>query len=110
MPQKTSLQLSFLSFFLFFFFFIVDLFTTMSDSEEEDYMSLKFLEGAEQYEKERKQASYSEKRKQQLREQEKKAYIKPRAVLEKEEREKGLETSVSSDNKGMKMLMKMGFK
>ncbi|KAI8880109.1 hypothetical protein K501DRAFT_287070 [Backusella circina FSU 941] len=82
----------------------------MSDSEEEDYMSLKFLEGAEQFEKERKPATYSEKRKQQIRQQQKKAHIKPRAVLEQEERERGLETSVSSDNKGLKMLMKMGFK
>lgn len=83
----------------------------MSDAEEEDdYMSLKFLEGAEEFEAKRKETSYSERRKKQLREQEKKGYIKPRAQIEQEEREKGLQTAMDKDNKGMKMLMKMGFK
>ncbi|CAO3625573.1 unnamed protein product [Mucor fragilis] len=53
---------------------------------------------------------YIEKRKRQLREQQAKAYIKPRAQLEAEEREKGLQKSIEQSNKGMKMLMKMGFK
>lgn len=82
----------------------------MSD-EEDDYMSLKFLENAQEFEeKKRKETSYTERRKKQLREQEKKGYIKPRAQLEQEEREKGLQTAVNEENKGMKMLMKMGFK
>lgn len=80
----------------------------MSD-EEEDYMSTKFLEGAQEFEKKRKE-TYTERRKKQLREQLEKGYIKPRAQLEQEEREKGLQTKVSEENKGMKMLMKMGFK
>ena len=81
----------------------------MSD-EEDDYMSLKFLEEAQKFESKRQETSYTERRKKQLREQEKKGYIKPRAQLEKEEREKGLQTAVDTENKGMKMLMKMGFK
>ncbi|KAG1084446.1 hypothetical protein G6F42_021780 [Rhizopus arrhizus] len=79
-------------------------------SDEEDYMSLKFLEEAKSFENENKKESYSERRKRQLREQQQKAYIKPRHILEQEERERGLQTSVDNDNKGMKMLMKMGFK
>lgn len=81
----------------------------MSD-EEEDYMSSAFLQEAEEFESKR-QETYSERRKRQLREHEKKSYIKPKAELEAEQREKGLKQSVANqDNKGMKMLMKMGFK
>lgn len=80
-----------------------------SEDEEEDYMSTRFLETAQEFESKR-QESYSEKRKRQLREQQAKAYIKPRAQLEAEEREKGLQKSIEQSNKGMKMLMKMGFK
>lgn len=80
-----------------------------SDEEEDDYMSTKFLENAQEFEAKR-QESYSERRKRQLREQQEKAYIKPRAQLEAEEREKGLKKSIEEGNKGMKMLMKMGFK
>ncbi|KAI9487147.1 MAG: hypothetical protein EXX96DRAFT_67691 [Benjaminiella poitrasii] len=81
-------------------------------SDEDDYMSAKFLENAEEFESKRKEETYSERRKKQIREQEKKSYIKPRAQLEAEEREKGLQRSLDEDksNKGMKMLMKMGFK
>ncbi|KAI8969027.1 hypothetical protein BDF20DRAFT_141122 [Mycotypha africana] len=84
----------------------------MSDEEEDDYMSLKFLQDAEQFESQRKEATYTERRKKQLREQEKKAHVKPRAQLEAEERGKALQRSLEEDksNKGMKMLMKMGFK
>lgn len=80
----------------------------MSD-EEDDYMSTKFLETAQEFESKRKE-TYSERRKKQLREQQEKAYIKPRAQLEQEEREKGLQKQMDEENKGMKMLMKMGFK
>ncbi|KAF1798723.1 hypothetical protein V8B55DRAFT_1522968 [Mucor lusitanicus] len=80
-----------------------------SEDDEDDYMSTKFLETAQEFESKR-QESYSEKRKRQLREQQAKAYIKPRAQLEAEEREKGLQKSIEESNKGMKMLMKMGFK
>ncbi|KAG2193719.1 hypothetical protein INT47_013187 [Mucor saturninus] len=80
----------------------------MSD-EEEDYMSTKYLETAQAFESTRKE-TYSERRKKQLREQQEKGYIKPRAQLEKEERERGLKQHMDEKNKGMKMLMKMGFK
>ncbi|CAO3697411.1 unnamed protein product [Rhizopus stolonifer] len=72
-------------------------------------MSLKFLEEAESFEKNRKE-TYSERRKRELREQKEKAYIKPLYLREEEKREKGLQTSMDSNNKGMQMLMKMGFK
>lgn len=81
----------------------------MSDSEEEDYMSEKYLIQAEQQEKKQPQ-TYSERRKQATREHERKAYIAPRAQMEQKAREEGLKQSVSEDNKGMQMLMKMGFK
>ncbi|KAG0166531.1 hypothetical protein DFQ30_007078 [Apophysomyces sp. BC1015] len=81
----------------------------MSDSEE-DYMSSKFLEEAQVYEKNQKAATYTERRRKQLHEQEIKGYNKPRAQLEREAREEGLKRSVEADNKGMKMLQKMGFK
>ncbi|KAI9317381.1 hypothetical protein BX666DRAFT_1877308 [Dichotomocladium elegans] len=77
----------------------------MSDSEE-DYMSSKFLVTPE----DEQPKTYSQRRKDQLREQQQKAYIKPRAQLEQEAREKGLQESVAEGNKGMQMLMKMGFK
>lgn len=72
-------------------------------------MSTKYLETAQAFESKRKE-TYSERRKKQLRQQQEKAYIKPRAQLEQEEREKGLQKQVDEQNKGMKMLMKMGFK
>ncbi|KAI8143147.1 hypothetical protein BJV82DRAFT_578872 [Fennellomyces sp. T-0311] len=82
----------------------------MSDSED-DYMSAKFLEDAADYEKTHKEATYSQRRQQQLREQQKKGYIKPREQLQREAREEGLKRNLGdTDNKGMKMLMKMGFK
>lgn len=79
-----------------------------SDNDEEDYMSLKFLEEPE--DQKNKELSYVEKRKKALREQEKKAYIKPRRVLEEEARQEGMKKELDDKNKGMKMLMKMGFK
>jgi hypothetical protein len=79
-----------------------------SDNDEEDYMSLKFLE--EPDDQKNKELSYVEKRKKALREQEKKAYIKPRRVLEEEARQEGMKKELDDKNKGMKMLMKMGFK
>lgn len=90
-------------------FLYVNNMSHQSDEEEDDYMSTKFLENAQEFESKR-QESYSERRKRQLREQQEKAYIKPRAQLEAEEREKGLKKSIEEGNKGMKMLMKMGFK
>jgi hypothetical protein len=79
-----------------------------SDNDEDDYMSLKFLE--EPDDQKNKQLSYLQKRRKTLREQEKKAYIKPRRVLEEEARQEGLKKELDDKNKGMKMLMKMGFK
>jgi hypothetical protein len=82
------------------------------EEEEDGYMSLEILQEAQDFESKRKESSYTERRKRELREQEKKGYIKPRAQLEQEEREKGLNNTLvdNEDNKGMKMLMKMGFK
>jgi hypothetical protein len=79
-----------------------------SDNDEDDYMSAMFLEEPEDLKN--KELSYVEKRKKTLREQQKKAYIKPRKVLEEEARQEGLQKELDEKNKGMKMLMKMGFK
>lgn len=81
----------------------------MSDSED-DYMSAKYLEAAAELEKSGKEKTYSQRRKEQLERQKQKGYIKPRAQMEQEAREQGLSTALGSDNVGMKMLMKMGFK
>ncbi|KAL4239817.1 G patch domain-containing protein 11 [Mactra antiquata] len=81
-------------------------------SDEEDYMSDAFLKlipdtrpgllprnAARQHDKQKKEKVANEKNKQ-----------KPRAVLEKEKREEGLEASISSENKGFALLQKMGYK
>ncbi|KAI8066869.1 hypothetical protein BC940DRAFT_301746, partial [Gongronella butleri] len=78
-------------------------------SDDDDYMSSAILEQADQYEKKREK-TYSQRRSEYLREQAKKGVVKPRKELEKEARDKGLENKIESSNKGMKMLMKMGFK
>ncbi|KAI8379803.1 uncharacterized protein BYT42DRAFT_614067 [Radiomyces spectabilis] len=80
------------------------------EDDEEDYMSSRLLEQASEYEKQRKDTTYTERRKQQLREQQKKGYIKPRKQLEDEARQEGLKKTLDPSNKGAKMLMKMGFK
>ncbi|RUP47312.1 hypothetical protein BC936DRAFT_145866 [Jimgerdemannia flammicorona] len=80
----------------------------MAEFDEEDYMSEKFLKAAAETSSSSTK-SYAERRKQQLRDQQQRAYIKPRTVLEKEARERGLEKEIGEENKGMKMLMKMGF-
>ncbi|KAI7857016.1 hypothetical protein BDC45DRAFT_501505 [Circinella umbellata] len=105
-------------FFSFLFFFFPFQFKKrykrpMSESEEEDYMSTKFLEEAASYEKktQKETITYSQRRQRQLQEQKQKGYIKPREQLQREAREEGLKRNIGdTDNKGMKMLMKMGFK
>ncbi|KAF7721986.1 hypothetical protein EC973_003868 [Apophysomyces ossiformis] len=81
----------------------------MSDSDE-DYMSSKFLEEAQVYEKSKQSMTYTERRRKQLQEQAIKGYNKPRKELEREAREEGLRRQMEESNKGMKMLQKMGFK
>ncbi|KAF9583330.1 hypothetical protein BGW38_009742 [Lunasporangiospora selenospora] len=89
----------------------------MSDSnsveDEEDYMSEAFLDnlvkGHNEKEKKDVTPTYSQRRRQ--KELEHLANLpKKRHVLEKEAREKGLDTAIADDNKGMAMLLKMGFK
>ncbi|KAI9019982.1 hypothetical protein CLU79DRAFT_756604 [Phycomyces nitens] len=75
-------------------------------SDEDDYMSTKFLEANTA----NQQLTYTEKRRKQLHNQQLKSYIKPRAQLEQEAREEGLNRAMDSENKGMKLMMKMGFK
>ncbi|KAG0321374.1 hypothetical protein BG000_003252 [Podila horticola] len=81
--------------------------------EEEDYMSEAFLNSlvsANENSKTKKQnMSYSERRRQ--KEREHLANLpKPLKEREREAREKGLETEIGEENKGMAMLLKMGFK
>lgn len=83
------------------------------DEEEEDYMSEAFLNSlvAEEPTKVKSKATmtYSERRRQ--KEREHLANLpKPLHVREKEAREQGLEKEIGEDNKGMAMLLKMGFK
>ncbi|KAI8972512.1 hypothetical protein BDB01DRAFT_730094 [Pilobolus umbonatus] len=79
-------------------------------SDEEDYMSDKLLAQLTQQYETQKVESYSMKRRRQLRESERKGYMKPLAEREREEREIGLNKTIEKDNKGMHMLMKMGYK
>lgn len=71
-------------------------------------MSEKFLNAAA--DAETSSHTYSQRRKQELRKQQQRGYIKSRRELEEEARELGLQKQIGEDNKGMKMLMKMGFK
>lgn len=77
-----------------------------SDTEEEDYMSEKFLvDSSTDQEK-----TYTQIRKDRLRQAEQKAYHKSKKQLEEEAREAGLKKQMDAGNKGMQMLMKMGYK
>ncbi|KAK3846211.1 MAG: hypothetical protein J3R72DRAFT_486953 [Linnemannia gamsii] len=82
------------------------------EEEEEDYMSEAFLNSlvAESAKpKANAHMTYSERRRQ--KEREHLANLpKPLHVREKEAREQGLEKEIGEDNKGMAMLLKMGFK
>ncbi|KAI9494462.1 hypothetical protein BDB00DRAFT_818143 [Zychaea mexicana] len=85
----------------------------MSETEEDDYMSTKFLEEAADYEsKTRSEGTYSQRRQRTLQVQKQKGHIKPREQLQREAREEGLKRNLEEDknNKGMQLLMKMGFK
>ncbi|RUS20785.1 hypothetical protein BC937DRAFT_94379 [Endogone sp. FLAS-F59071] len=76
-------------------------------SDEEDYMSEKFLNAADA--ETSSSHTYSQRRKQELRKQQQRGYIKSRKELEMEARELGLQKQIGEDNKGMKILKKMGF-
>ncbi|KAF9928949.1 hypothetical protein BGZ65_005996 [Modicella reniformis] len=83
------------------------------ESEEEDYMSEAFLNKLVQESSsdnaKKNDMTYSERRRQKHLDH--LANLpKPLHVREKEAREKGLETEIGEDNKGMAMLLKMGFK
>ncbi|KAJ3041056.1 G patch domain-containing protein 11 [Rhizophlyctis rosea] len=77
-------------------------------SEEEDYMSEAILAGLSATHS--KPKTYSERRKQELQRQKERGYNKPKAEAEREAREVGLATQISEDNKGFKMLAKMGYR
>ncbi|KAG0219618.1 hypothetical protein B0O80DRAFT_496071 [Mortierella sp. GBAus27b] len=81
-----------------------------TEEEEEDYMSEAFLNKLveESGNTKKDNMTYSEKRRQKEREHQ--ANLpKPLRVREKEARDKGLETEIGEENKGMAMLLKMGF-
>ncbi|KAG0363814.1 hypothetical protein BC939DRAFT_531711 [Gamsiella multidivaricata] len=84
-----------------------------NEEEEEDYMSEAFLESLAQDsandKTRRENITYSERRRQKHTEH--LANLpKPLHVREKEAREKGLTKEIGEENKGMAMLLKMGFK
>ncbi|KAG0306925.1 hypothetical protein BGZ98_001461 [Dissophora globulifera] len=83
------------------------------EDEEEDYMSEAFLSNlvqeSESDKSKKASLSYSERRRH--KQLEHLANLpKPLHVREKEAREKGLEKEIGEENKGMAMLLKMGFK
>ncbi|KAJ3327666.1 G patch domain-containing protein 11 [Blyttiomyces sp. JEL0837] len=76
--------------------------------DEEDYMSMSFLEEAEPSKKE---MTYSQRRKKEMEESRKKGQTKSIKEREAEQREIGLKTDImKEDNVGFTMLAKMGFK
>lgn len=85
-------------------------------SDEEDYMSDKFLQGTEKYIPSSLIYRHADKRELEL--MKKKAEIEARLkeknqsmkYIEQEKREEGLSSAITSSNKGFEMLMKMGYK
>jgi hypothetical protein len=86
----------------------------MSSSEEEDYMSAALLGACVDI----RPGLVHGKHKRQLEQSKKKASLdktnkeknKPKKVLEAEKREEGMQTALSEENKGFKLMAKMGFK
>lgn len=82
----------------------------MGANEEDDYMSDIFLQEAPTTTKP-SDHFISRKRKLQQKKTEKDLLkMKPKKIIEKETREKGLSTALSSDNKGFRLMAKMGYK
>ncbi|KAJ3105342.1 G patch domain-containing protein 11 [Phlyctochytrium planicorne] len=85
----------------------------MSD-DEDDYMSASILEAATQAEKKlakSRSETYSEKRRREMEMSRRKGEVKSLGQMEKERREEGLRTDVlKEENKGFKLLEKLGFK
>lgn len=84
-------------------------------SEDEDYMSDKFLQGVEKIAAPSLIHRHADKRELELlkKKVEMQAKLKGRKslkVTEEEKREEGLSVAISNDNKGFEMLMKMGYK
>ncbi|XP_012270973.1 G patch domain-containing protein 11 [Orussus abietinus] len=85
-------------------------------SDDDDYMSDKFLQGMEKCVAPSLVHRHTDKR--QIEMMKKKVKLeaqmreknKPVRVIEEEKREEGLSSAISSDNKGFAMLMKMGYK
>ncbi|KAJ3179700.1 G patch domain-containing protein 11 [Gaertneriomyces sp. JEL0708] len=80
---------------------------TTEDAADDDYMSDALLGIAQIVDP--RPLTYSERRKKQLLEQQKKGTVKSRREQEKERREAGLTTQLPEDNKGFKLLAKMGY-
>ncbi|KAG0245204.1 hypothetical protein BGW41_002673 [Actinomortierella wolfii] len=79
-------------------------------ADEDDYMSESFLAQFEEAEKaSKKNMTYSERRRQKQKEH-LANQIKSHKEREEESRTKGLQTELGEENKGMQMLLKMGFK
>ena len=78
-------------------------------TEEDDYMSDIFLQEATKTEPTDHFISRKRKTGQQKSRKEP-AKMKPKKVIEKETRDKGLSTALSSDNKGFRLMAKMGYK
>lgn len=78
---------------------------SQDDGEEEDYMSTTFLPTASS-----KPTTYTQQRLKKLKESEEKGRIISPKITEVERREEGLATAIGSENKGFRMLQKMGFK
>ncbi|KAI8851437.1 hypothetical protein BC829DRAFT_360978 [Chytridium lagenaria] len=81
----------------------------MADNDEDDYMSLTFLSTQTTTPTPRGPQTYSEKRKREIEQGKQKGTVKSLREREKEKRETGLSESLGEENKGFRLLAKMGF-
>ncbi|TPX72288.1 hypothetical protein SpCBS45565_g00704 [Spizellomyces sp. 'palustris'] len=82
----------------------------VNDEEEEDYMSDALLAGISSQEPRSAPVPYTKRRAEKLRRQKESGTVKPLKEIERESRERGLQSQLPEENKGFQMLAKMGYK
>ncbi|RKP08716.1 hypothetical protein THASP1DRAFT_29478 [Thamnocephalis sphaerospora] len=78
-----------------------------SDNDDDDYLSMD-LAALEQQTSTKKRMTYSEKRRRTLKEQERRQTA-PHKEIEQQQRDKGLSAALDAQNKGFRMLQKLGY-
>ncbi|KAI8930369.1 hypothetical protein BC831DRAFT_421734 [Entophlyctis helioformis] len=80
------------------------------DDDDLDFMSDAFLKELETLPAKARPTTYSERRKQQLQRQQAKGHTKSKAETEHEQRTQGLQTAISQESVGFRLMAKMGYK